>query len=507
MPLFEETGFPHASTTEVIDQLVIDMLRKFHTDGKDKSLDARIEKGFQEHTGMPFMKIADADGTVKIMPTYLRGAPGHGKTTAFKEAAKRVAKLTGMNVVINPGDEYKPNANDIILITMELSGQVSAVDFGGIPTKVSETGVDGVEYNYMAKLPNKRLAMLEHVTAAVLLLDDFANASPAIQNVALSILDEGRFQGLNLGNTLVGVTGNLGSLDRTHTSKSSAALDTRCRSFYVEDDLKSWINRIERSFSDKISDGGIVGFLRANQDAFAVKPADKGPYPCPRSWTNFLQDFRAFVYVNGRKYADDKKTAVLSSTKLQALASSSIGMEHGQKFAAYYSAMMSGAAPLARELLEEGKLSKASEERFKDRYANGHSADNQNFGAQFAFALSDYTVSMIKDDPSKNMKKAIERFAEGIFRVSNPIIGMASAHFANRLANQVESLRDSSGTSVKTEHKEQMVNIMAEHPNASADALETMIEAITGYAKVKGKMDLGQRRKKESKPSDQAPKA
>ncbi len=475
MPIFTETGYPAINTDDAIDLIVRDMLHCFH--GRSDGLDSRIEKVYQEEYGVPFMSPS------KVLPSYLHGSPGHGKTTTFKEAAKRIAKLLSMDLQINPGDTYTPGVNDLVFVSMELSGQVSAVDFGGIPTKMEEIDEDGNKYPYMTKLPSKRLAMLAHAPAAMLLLDDFANASPAIQNVALSVLDEGRFQGLDLGNTLVGVTGNLGSLDRTHTSRSSSALDTRCRNFYVEDEMPKFIDRIERMFKDNLGDCGLVGFMRSNEDSFAVKPAEKGPYPCPRSWTNFAHDLRSFVYVNSKKMGGNKETVMLSVSKLITLASSIVGQEHGEKFGAYYKALMSGAEPLAKEYMDEGKITKDSEKLFLERYEQGHSAANQDFGTQFAIALANHTVRKINEDPEKNLEEAVKNYSSGLFRLANNVVALSATHFINRLANQVDDYLDNS-KAVKTEIKKQIVQEMVKHPRASGDRVDTVIEAITGHASV-----------------------
>ena len=102
--------------------------------------------------------------------------------------------MTGLEFISNPADDFVATGNELLFVVQELSGQVSAVDFGGIPNVQDFQTPDGSSRSFMTKLANKRLAALQYAGAAVLLLDDFSNASPNIQNVALSILTEKRFQ-------------------------------------------------------------------------------------------------------------------------------------------------------------------------------------------------------------------------------------------------------------------------------------------------------------------------
>ncbi|MEM1437172.1 MAG: hypothetical protein AAGG11_24210, partial [Pseudomonadota bacterium] len=125
-----EIALKEATTEQIVNRLVLDMLQRFHSAGSRPELDARIEAVWQARRGVPFLPRS-------VTPTYLRGYPGQGKTTCYRVAAQEVAQLLDMAFVINPADDYVPTGHELMLVMQELSGQVSAVDFGGIPNVAS----------------------------------------------------------------------------------------------------------------------------------------------------------------------------------------------------------------------------------------------------------------------------------------------------------------------------------------------------------------------------------
>ncbi|MEM6709198.1 MAG: hypothetical protein AAF648_10475, partial [Pseudomonadota bacterium] len=346
-----------ATTEKIVDRLVLDMLQRFHSNEQSPQRNAAIERYWKARRGAAFLRRS-------VTPTYLRGYPGQGKTTCFRVAAATVAEMLEMRFVENPAEDYVPSGEELLFVVQELSGQVSAVDFGGIPNVQSFAAPDGAEQRFMTKLANKRLAMLQHAGAAVLLLDDFSNASPNIQNVALSILTENRFQGLRLGRTLVGATGNLGSSDGTHVSATSNAIVTRVANFLVEDDLDNWVQRTLAAFPDAIGDAGIGGFLKRYPDLFhqPKRSRDGIPYPCPRTWSLFVPKLREIRFCHHSQCAENPE-APFPYSELEFEAAALLGQEAAHKLAGYYLSLFYDSDPLARALITEGAWSKEGLER------------------------------------------------------------------------------------------------------------------------------------------------
>jgi len=420
-----------ATTDQIVDRLTLDMLQRFHTAGKKPILDKRLEENWLAYRKVPFLPRS-------VTPTYLRGFPGQGKTTCYRVAAEGVAAMLGLRFVANPSDDYIPKEDELLFIVQELSGQVSAVDFGGIPNVRHFHTADGVEQPFMTKLANKRLVALQHAGAAVLLLDDFSNASPNIQNVALSILMENRFQGLNLGNTLVGATGNLGSNDGTHVNSTSNAIVTRVANFLVVDTVDHWIERTCREYSDELGDGGIAGFLKRYPDLFHVPNARREgvPYPCPRSWSLFVPKLREVLFTYHQLKSKNTEEP-FPFDELEFEASGFLGLEVANKLVSYFLSFKQQSDPLALALLQNGAWSEQALATFREHYAQGYAASSQQFGYQFMTALADYTAkAFLNDLPQKNnWQRIANALAAGFYgdRIDHALICYGAHYFALRI--------------------------------------------------------------------------
>lgn len=426
-----DIALKEATTDQIVNRLILDMLQRFHTRGLNSQLDKRIEQAWLLHRGTAFF-------SREVTPTYLRGYPGQGKTTSFKVAAKQVAMTLELEWVENPADDYLPTGNELLFVVQELSGQVSSVDFGGIPNVKTFPTVSGGEQAYMTKLANKRLTALQHAGAAVLLLDDFSNASPNIQNVALSILTENRFQGLDLGNTLVGATGNLGTADGTHVSSTSNAVVTRVANFLVVDTVEHWVARTCQQYGDSIGDGGVAGFLYRHKDLFHTpkRARDGVPYPCPRSWSLFLPKLREilFSYYEKRKAFSEEP---FPFDELEFEAAGLLGLEVAQRLASYYLSRIQLSDPLAKRVVTMGRFSDEDREIFRKHYAGGFAANSQQFGFQYMTALADYAAQALVDHLSDKSQWdfIVNGLAEGLYseRTDHALLSYAASYFALRV--------------------------------------------------------------------------
>jgi len=468
--------FATASTEDVIHNIYSDMLLCFYdTSGKDVELNKKLGDAWsKENGGVEFLPSLAEQGTTAI---YLHGGPGQGKTTSFKVAAKMVGEATGLNVLINPGLEEEITKDNLLFISHELSGINSAIDFGGIPSKKNVNGSE-----YMGKLPNYHFATLSHAKASVLLLDDFANASPAIQNVALSISEEGRFQELNLGHTYVGITGNMGASDGTHSSKLSRALLSRCRNYQVEDTIDAFCDRLIKKYSDPLSDAGLLGFLRNNEDLFnpEFNNKDRGSFPCSRTWDKLAMELRKFIHINKSKYASE--TGGLGATSdLQREATSLVGHVAAKKLSAYYNGLLSNAIPLAEEILKDGEFKSASAKLFKSKVSDGFSSEAQEFTYQFSSALADATSAMLsKTKDEKEQARIITNYSNGLALVtSNPSSIMFSiSHFMGRLT-ATKTLVNEQGE-VPFEVKKLITTTLDKNKKLGRENMEVIVESLSG---------------------------
>ena len=481
--------YPTVNTEDAIELVAQDILFKLYERGRGQ-LDAAIEKAYAEHFGVQIKVVCPE----RVSATHLRGAPGNGKTTVFREAAKLVAQWLGLEFTPAEkiGIDDVPTSRQLVFYVHELGGSVSNVDFGGIPQKHRLQMQDGSQgEEFMVKLPHIMFAKMKYAGVGILLLDDFANASEAVQNVALSIVEEGRFQGLDLGRVYVGVTSNLGAaLDQTNTGRVSSAIISRMKTFACEDTVERWIARIQRRYNDALGDGGIAGFLRSSPEHFSTLPKlRESPFPCPRTWEKLVNVMRVEV-AKSQVRGDEPNLR-----KIECLAWSLVGVEVGSAVASYYYSLMTNAEPLAREYIETGKFTKASKQMFASRYAEGHSADNQSFGYQFGISISDHAVAKVAASPDDKaaLERYMGRYGAALQLLADDLFSHSVSYLSGKLANTVDtfSVADGSGRKILREDvAKSIIYAMSKNNPMTEEQAERVAAALTHYESVRNAPSL-----------------
>lgn len=466
-------------TETVIKYIARDILLTLR--GSNKISPARLEQAYRSWYPDGIWDI-DAPKE-KILSTMLLGPPGHGKTTTFKEAARRVSTALGMRFVLNPGDEEKIGDNDFLFVSQEFSAENSKMELGGIPAKRKEPDS---EIEYMVKLTNRRIAMLSKAGGGLLLLDDFPNASPNIQNIGLSLTDEKRFQGLNLDFTYVALTGNLGSVDGTNTGRLSTALRGRCETYFVADNAPNFISRARTIYRDEIGDAGASLFLDRHPDSFAQMPNIKhsGGFAAPRNWDHAIIKVRQHIRdVGGRA------NTMKAMPDIRRCLNSLLGKEVGEKYYSFMYAMMRSADPLAREVIYTGKL---DSDLLKKRFGDGLAGDQQHFAFQYASALVDYSTNKIateladgKKSQDEVLKTYITRFALGVLPLHDDSFAFAINGLSQKLAVLVPSLatKGAAHPDLTTDAKVKISKIIAEDKQFNKAHASAMIDALSNADK------------------------
>jgi hypothetical protein len=357
-----ELKIPAKDTQWLIEQIKADLLisayRSELAEPRFIELNKKIEKTFETEFGSPIFHRP-------VTPYHIMGSPGHGKTTCFKVAAKWAAEKLGMNLVVNPTDDYELQENDILMVMLDLSGETSNLKFIGLPVIADYLNTlddnSAKKGKYTTSAPPKLLQNLQHATVSIFLLDDFSNASPSIQNIGLSVMLEKGYQALKIGqNTFVNSTGNLGALDGTSVSPTSTAMASRRQAYIGFDTVENWSKRTLEEFPDHIGDAGLVEFFRQHPECFSeTNKSKKGEgFACPRGWSHFVHYAREAMH----KYDSLlKRSTSLAGSAFEledfiTKAQGHVGFNVSSKLKAFYLSLTNEVTPIAKALLDGEKL-------------------------------------------------------------------------------------------------------------------------------------------------------
>lgn len=482
-----------------------------------------IERVYEEKTGTKF----DYDVFKKAMPrpVWCMGPPGQGKTAAFLVAAEEFAKECGFHFIREVTDDYEPNPDglDFPLVIQETAGENSAITFAGVP-KAEEVPVldpsgkpmvDGtgkaVTKTVLKRALNYRFTIFDRCAGGLVLFDDAANASPMIQNVLLPVAQTNTFQSMKL-EAMVGFTGNLGSLDGTHTSELSSALITRVNAYFVQDNYEDYIKRGYERYNDDLGDLGLLTFIRRNPNEFAELPRTgaKSGFACPRSHSNMIEGSRAAVqYAGGRGKGENA-----AFEEIRALAYSCYGPKYAQKVVAFYQTYIQGADPLARKAVVEGNLQK---DEIQKKYKGGSSSETMMFGYQFVTACSDYFVTevgglmkklgidRVKTISDKDLKKMLdtpefktlcEKYGNAILMLDTQEFSFGLEHLKGKMVSYAPALATVNGTTKDIAHDmgNQMAVTLYGLESCTQNYANLMVKIITGTNRVQSNFTASQMR-------------
>lgn len=472
--LKERVPVPELPTDEAVEEIAKSLLLQLYTYGEDPKLDKEIEAAYSRVAGLPFDRDVVLPANGRVAPIMLMGPPGHGKTTIFTLAARRVAEELGLNFVDTDhlAPDTKIGNKDFLFCKKPLGGHVSAAPVTGVPTRVDTDA--GPATWYMMPL---ELARLVEAGAALLLLDDVAHANPHIVGALLSLFDPATRRERLGSHVLVGGTGNLGkALDGTNANVQGTEIISRCSVYYVADEVGHFIDRLNARNRGRKAllgrlppDVGIVGFLRLNPDAFTELPNRDGPYPSPRAWEQMLSELPRKLYEAAGGTLE--RFVQGGERRLLAFVASHLGLKTAERLVGYYDAMLSSCMGPISTLFEDRPKKgavKAALKEIAERLGQRLSAEETNLSRTMAVTLAEHlamqVVSSVNEggmSPSDALADALERAAPALPLLVPAHTGLSIAHAMDRLRAQEVDLFDELGV-VQAEVAKRSGDVLAE---------------------------------------------
>lgn len=383
------------------------MCEDYHRTCDDPDLKKRINQGYEKLIGVGIRNFAGDNDSFASM--YLKGPPGHGKSSSIIEASRVFAQLTGMNYHGFPRSDIRYGKNDLLVVTREFTGEVSTLASRGIFEKANRNGVDVTR-----RVPYEDFVAAREAQLSVGIIDDISSALDTVQTSFLGMIRNRFSEGQNYRNMFIALTGNIGDADGTMTQPGTAALGGRCMLAYLEDDVELFSKRLHRKFgADGLGDGHVCAYLANHPEAFSPRASQMierdQPRPQPRTWEKLATDMRSLVHIYQENPSspifDDWKSSKGLQGAVQQMAAEHIGAAGAAPFAAFVQSMMSQTFPLAKSIFDKGiaQSERAIQnviERAGRGMRNDGAASEAAFQFQFAEACAAITAARIGSSPA-----------------------------------------------------------------------------------------------------------
>lgn len=410
---------------DIKKDLLLSAYRPDSNEPRFVKLNQKIERLFEAEFNVPIF-------SRDVTPYHIMGSPGHGKTTCFKVAAKWFSDELDMNLVVNPTDDYQLKDNDFLMVILDLSGETSNIKFIGLPairdyeSQISLAEGESRPSKYTTSAPPKSLQSLSEATASLLLLDDFSNASPSIQNIGLSIMLEKGYQALKIGkNTFVNSTGNLGSLDGTSVSPTSTAMASRRQTYIATDTPDNWAKRTRNQFQDNIGDAGLGSFFEQFPECFDMPTKSKKgeAFACPRSWSHFLPYAREamHIYEHQLNRSNHLEGFAFDLDGFIFKAEGHVGTDVAPKLRSYYLTLTNEVTPIAKLLLAGEPLSEKHTSLLSNHASKGGN-ESEFFFSMLTRALGERTASMLSITAKQDRPNYIQQSETLLKNFSNAML-------------------------------------------------------------------------------------
>lgn len=281
----------------------------------------------------------------------------------------------------------------------------------------------------------------------------------------------------------IGLAGNRGARDGNKTFPLTTATITRLQRMDVVDTVDEWVKRAGNRYPDAVGAAHYDIYMKTHPEFFSAigKPVNgiMPSMPCPRTHDACMDAIGTLVHNAGgfsALMADQKlQQRFLDEVEVQAGTHIGVTLEVVNKatqksetlapatsLSGFYTELLIGALPRAEEIINKGFV---DEEFIKQKYADGHGIEGQNFGYQFASALASLAAAVVgekvaaagspkkgleamsdKNSPlSLDVRETMRNLSYGLTFLKKPMVSFAIDKFLNRLDAVAPQLFDGNG--------------------------------------------------------------
>lgn len=382
----------------VHDRILMNILVQTYEHSETDLERNRVADAYKEYFGSEYEHFGQA------MQIGMIGPPGHGKSSAYRDAAVVASKLLKLqfiecNFESIPRD-IQVSPNTFFYSNMYMAGKQSPAAVTGMQVPDKDVGA------LVTMLP-EAYGLASKAGASMVVFEDITAAPPQVQT-ALHMMFDDHVPSKVLRKVYFGYTGNLGKLDKTAASDLMSSLSTRVELHYCQTkaiEYQKYIDSNPKYNGGPMADAFISGFMEMQGETLfdpinTIGNQLNKKYCAPRTMDQFItstrQELSRYLKQPGGPTPASRSQMV---NMVQLLAQNTVGRNKSTQLQAYYNSVLGDAYPVVQEVLSSGAISADTIARCEAIYSNGLTPEAHSFrhalmetgskflGAKFAKSL------------------------------------------------------------------------------------------------------------------------
>lgn len=316
--------------------------------------------------------------SMELTGTLFLGTPGQSKTAFATILGKEFSQIMGLTFVKDPNKQQLVHiiANPekyFVLASISAAEYTSPSSFGGLPGQDKELGVTDL-------LPQVTFRAVKEAYGGILVLDDVMNANDQLLNALLNLAQFKETKNYYIGKMIL-ASGNIAGVDGSLAKEIPTPLMNRLSVYITYLDKQDWEDYVKAHYMNfpLTRDMGVTEFLGKGENFafYSTFPNEdtRGPFPSPRSWSNFID--KASLVVEQLEVGNlDLDVAI---NRITMIAQGTVGKVVADKLKPFYMTRYSKAYRLSNELVKHGRFTKENLTEINSFYKDGATPEETLF--------------------------------------------------------------------------------------------------------------------------------